>query len=138
MSESRLDSVTAQLLWVSDVLIPSDPQLNAPSATDAGVVSTWLPRALKARQDLLAPFVAALSDLPADPPVDGLAVLMALPAEQFDLISHLVAGAYFLNPDINRSLKYPGQEALKIDPDYEEIEAVVLRVMKRGPVYLDV
>ena len=73
---------------------------------------TLLPRALKARPELGPPLINALAKLPVEIPVDPLASLKTLGDADFDQISHLIAGAYFLDLEVNRRLKYPGQEAL--------------------------
>lgn len=134
---AQLATVQAQLRWVGDALIPADEEQGMPSASQAGVPDVLVPRALKARDDLLAPFVVALARLPAEPPADALAAVRALGEADFDLVSHIVAGAYFLNDDVNRRLKYPGQETLLYDPDYDEIMDVAQRIMDRGPIFVD-
>lgn len=132
-----LAPVRAQLAWAVEALIPADPRGQFPSAHEAGVPTQWLPRALKARDDLLPLFVAALQDLPAETPSDPLATLRsALAPALFDLVGRLVAGAYFMNPDVTRTLAYPGQQALPYDPDYDEIMATVERVTALGPRYV--
>ena len=131
-----LDSVQAQATWASDVLIPNGASLGMPSATEAGVIDTLLPRALKARPDLSGPFVEVLRRLPIEEPADGLQALRDLGEDEFFLVSHLIAGAYFLNEDVNRRLKYPGQQALSYDPDYDEIQEITDRVIARGPRYI--
>ena len=131
-----LDSVRAQATWASDVLIPSDASLGMPSATEAGVIDTLLPRALNARPDLSESFVEVLRRLPIEEPADGLQALRDLGEDEFFLLSHLIAGSYFLNEEVNRRLKYPGQQALSYEPDYDEIQDVTDRVIARGPVYI--
>ena len=138
LSAPTLDDISAQVLWVGDTLIPADPEHGMPSASGVGVPKTLLPRALKARPDLLEPFIAALSRLPPVPPEAPLDALRDLGTAEFDLVSHLIAGAYFLDESVNRTLRYPGQEALLETPDYDEIMEVVQRVIDRGPVYIDV
>jgi hypothetical protein len=132
-----LDGVLGQLRWACDALIPHDDEQGMPSALEAGVVETLLPRALKARPELAPPLVAALARLPAQAPADPLAALKALGSADFDQISHLVAGAYFLDFEVNRRLKYPGQEAMDYSPDYDEVMEVAQRVMDRGSIYID-
>lgn len=133
---ATLESIRPQLDWACDALIPRDDALGMPAATPAGVVDTLLPRALKARDDLLHPFVAAMSTLPAEPPADPLGTIYAMEEDSFELITHIIAGAYYLSEEVNRTLKYPGQEALREQPDYDELDAVVTRVRDRGTVYI--
>ena len=135
---STLDDVQAQVIWVGDALIPADPEHGMPAASGVGVPLTLLPRALRARPDLMEPFVTAMSRLPAVAPTEPLQAVQALGANDFDLVSHLIAGAYFLDDGVNRTLRYPGQQALHDTPDYDEIMEVVQRVIDRGPVYIAV
>lgn len=131
-----LTSVRAQATWASDVLIPTDDVNGMPSATDAGMVDTLLPRALKARPDLSGAFVAALGRLPSDEPADGLDALRGLGDAEFQCVSHMIAGAYFLSDDVRLRLRYPGQEALSLEPDYDEIQEITDRVRARGRRYV--
>lgn len=136
-SSHGLDGVSGQLRWVCDALIPHDSEQGMPSALEAGVIETLLPRALKARPELGPPLVAALQRLPAEPPPHPLTTLKELGSADFDQISHLIAGAYFLDFEVNRRLKYPGQEALDYAPDYDEVMDVAQRVIDRGNIYVD-
>ena len=133
-----IEEVAAQVVWVSEALIPPDPEGGMPSASEANVPTVLLPRALKARPEFVLPFVSAMARLPADAPADPLFAIRALGAEDFEMVSHLIAGAYFLDDDINRRLRYPGQQALTDTPDYDEVMDVVQRVIDRGPTYVDV
>jgi hypothetical protein len=135
MSEG-LNAIRPQLEWVCEALIPADPAGELPSALQAGVIDRLLPRALKVRPDFEAPLLEALGCLPAEPPADPLGVLQALSDGRFDLISHLIAGAYFIDEEVNRRLKYPGQEALLANTDYDEVMEVAERIMNRGVIYI--
>jgi hypothetical protein len=133
-----INSIMPQLSWACDALIPSDKELDMPSAVEAGVISQHLPRVLKVRPDLAPPFFEAIQRLPAQAPADPLAALIALGEGDFGLISRLIAGAYFIDSAVNSKLGYRGQEALPLDPDYEAILAVTEKVAERGPVYTSV
>ncbi|PBC35831.1 hypothetical protein CJ178_30720 [Rhodococcus sp. ACPA4] len=131
-------SITAQLGWVCDAVIPADASLGMPSASEAGVITDLLPRALEVRDDQKDRFIEIVGALPSSTPADALGSLESgLPAEDFDLVAHLIAGAYYLNPDVNAKLGYQGQEAMSYDPDYDEINEVAERIVARGPVYID-
>lgn len=134
----NINDFQTRIAWVSDTLIPSDPKSGMPSATEAGVPEHLLPRALKERDDLAAPFFRALLRLPEARPKDALDAIRALGAEDFHTISFLIAGAYFLDETVNQKLRYPGQEALNETPDYDEIMETIERVQARGSVYVDV
>lgn len=128
----------ARIAWVADALIPSDAKSGMPSATEAGVPERLLPRALKEREDMAPAFFKALSRLPETRPKNPLDAIQALGGDDFDTISFLIAGAYFLDEAVNRKIRYPGQEALYETPDYDEIMETIERVQARGSVYLDV
>jgi hypothetical protein len=132
-----LEPVLEQLRWACEALIPKDDEQGMPSALEAGVIDILLPRALKARPELGPPLIAALSRLPAEAPINPLVALKQLGDADFDQISHLIAGAYFLDFEVNRRLKYPGQEAMDYAPDYDEVMEVAQRVMDRGNIYVD-
>ena len=56
----------------------------------------------------------------------------------FDLLCTVVAGAYFLNPEVRQAIGYPGQQAVPIvpeePPDYEQ-DGLLASVIARGPIY---
>jgi hypothetical protein len=135
--DDALARIGAQLVWVGDTLIPHDDEGGLPSASEAQVPTLLMPRALRAREDLIEPFVTILERLPATVPERPMEALRALGDGDFETVSHLVAGAYFLDAEINRKLRYPGQESMDYAPDYDEIMDVVQRVIDRGPIYID-
>ena len=132
-----MNDLRTRIAWIADTLIPADPKSAMPSATEAGVLDRLLPRALKAREDLAPAFFAAVSRLPEQRPQAPLAAIKALGADDFQRISFLIAGAYFLDDEVNRKLHYPGQEAVFENPDYDEIMDIVERVTARGKVYVE-
>lgn len=134
----NIDDLKPKIRWVSDALIPSDPKSGMPSATEAGMIEKLLPIALKERDDLAPSFFAALSGLPDVRPNEPMKVLRAINPDDFQLISFLIAGAYFLDADVNQRLRYPGQEAVLENPDFDEIIDIAERVQARGHVYLEV
>ena len=97
---------------------------------------TSLPEALTARDDMLGTFVSAIEQLPEQPPPEPLAAMQALPAGGFDTISRTIAGAYFWSEDINRKLKYPGQQTIRETPDYDYTLDAIAPQMERGPRYI--
>ncbi len=135
---NKIDDFNAKITWVADTLIPSSPEFGMPSATEADMLNRLLPRALKERDDLAPSFFKALSRLPENCPNDPLDAVRALGADDFYVISFLIAGAFFLDEAVVRKLQYPGQEALYETPDYDEIMETIERVQLRGAVYLDV
>jgi hypothetical protein len=132
----NLNSVRSQLEWVCECLIPKDSEGTMPSALEVGVIDRLLPRALKSRPDLEADFIDALKRLPEVAPADPLAAVQSLGDAHFEHVSHLIAGAYFLDDEVNRRLKYPGQQALHDTPDYDEVMEVAENIMGRGVIFI--
>ncbi|MGI8397418.1 hypothetical protein ACRYWZ_13620 [Agrobacterium deltaense] len=132
------DDFHTRITWVADALIPSDANFDMPSAMEAGMLDRLLPRALKERDDMAPAFFKALSRLPDVRPNNPLDTIRSLGADDFYVVSFLIAGAFFLDDAVVRKLRYPGQEALYETPDYDEIMETVDRVQSRGAVFLDV
>ncbi|UUX94044.1 hypothetical protein [Aquabacterium sp. J223] len=133
----RLHSLDAQVRWVCDAMIPADPEGLMPSARDAGVPEIFLPRALALRDDWAAAFIAALASLPPEAPREPLAAIRALDPQSYYIVGQLVAGAYFMNAQVRQALRYPGQQSLHDEPDYDEIMAAAERVQARGSAYVE-
>ncbi|PBC51887.1 hypothetical protein CJ179_00240 [Rhodococcus sp. ACS1] len=131
------NSIATQLEWVCDAVIPADEALGMPAASELRLPSDLLPRALDIRDDQRHRFIEIVSTLPTSKPSDPLGTLSTLPAGDFALLTHLIAGAYYLSADVNAKLGYTGQEAMSYDPDYEEIDEIANRVIARGPVHID-
>jgi hypothetical protein len=133
-----IDEYKAQIAWAADTLIPADAQLGMPSATQAGLIDLFLPKALAARDDMLPAFIDAVRGLPAATPEDPMRTLRALPDGGFDVIARVVAGAYFWSAEINQKLKYPGQQEIRETPDYDFLMERIAPVMERGEIYVKV
>lgn len=134
--DAALSEIRAQLSWAADALIPADPDLNMPSASQAQVLDKHLRIALLKRDDMKNAFLAAVSRLPAQEPADPIAAIRALGGAEFDCCARVIAGAYFSNEDVNRALKYPGQQEITSTPDYDAIIGAVQSVMSRDPVFI--
>lgn len=135
--QSFVDEQRQRLEWMNEALIPADPKGQLPSANEIDVAGALLPRALSLRPDLARRFVELVPTLPAQAPADALAFLeRTLSPQDFQLVGRLIGSAYFLDPAVNRTLRYPGQEALGYEPDYDEIMELVGKVIDRGPIYV--
>lgn len=96
------------VLRVADVLIP--PNATMPGLRAADPAGEWLSRACVARADLLADLTDALNELAEHPDLpSALRHLHSEARVTFDVIANLVAGAYYLIPEIRALLGYPGQ-----------------------------
>lgn len=120
-----------------------------PSATGAAADSTGLDAVLRARPDLLEPLRAALDELaaalapasadraePAEPQ-SALAIMRSPGHEQaWGVLGLVAATAYFLNPDVRATLGYPGQQAIPVDEQPDDIDPELLAAVSgRPPVY---
>lgn len=127
--------ILPQIGWLCDAMIPGDPQLGFPSALDVDVPNTLLPAALKARADLAADFIALVARFPRHCPADPLALVNGATEEERALLGRFVAGAYLMSDKVAEKLRYPGFQALPLDPDYDEIIAAVEPIIARGAIY---
>jgi hypothetical protein len=122
------------LAALADVLIPAGADL--PSASAADVAGKWLDQVLAACPDLAAGLRELLHKTAGQEPGAAVAALRATDTAAFSVLAEVVAGAYFLNPDVRRAIGYSGQTARPIDPrpDYME-DGLLESVIRRGPIY---
>lgn len=133
-----LDDVRPQLGWLCDAMIPGDPALGFPSASAIGLLDRWLPMALKTRPDLAPAFLAIVARFPSQAPSDPLGPVHAASSDERALLGRFIAGAYLASPEVMQRLGYPGFEALRTEPDYDEIMAAVEPIIARGSCYRQV
>lgn len=134
------DEELAALLRVADCLIPaSGPN---PKASDAEQYVSYLQLALAARADVFDAVVTGAVKL-ADVPDDGLwAALKQMWSEDkftFDPMSSVLAGAYFMTPQVKELIGYPGQhrDPAPLDQAANEIGTGILDpVLERGSIYV--
>ncbi|HKB18014.1 MAG TPA: hypothetical protein VKF28_03190 [Candidatus Dormibacteraeota bacterium] len=126
----------AVLAAVGDVLIPNADGM--PSASEAGVAMRWLDEVLRLRPDFGPPLAAVLDRIKG---ADLAAAVERLRAEDpagFGVLAEVVAGGYFLNPQVRSAIGYAGQESVPIEheepADYER-DGLIASVIARGPVY---
>jgi hypothetical protein len=124
------------LAAAGDVLIPKGDGM--PSASEAGVAMRWLDEVLRLRPDFGPQLAAVLDRIKG---ADLAAAMERLRAEDpagFAVLAEVVAGGYFLNPEVRSSIGYPGQQSVPIEheepPDYEQ-DGLIASVIARGPVY---
>jgi hypothetical protein len=126
----------ALLAALADVLIPAGDGL--PSASQAAAANHGLDEVLVALPEVEAPLIALLDRLRGADPAQAIATLQIEDPGGFDLLSTVVAGAYFLNPEVRQAIGYPGQQAVPIvpedPPDYEQ-DGLLASVIGRGPIY---
>jgi hypothetical protein len=137
MSTVVFDGVRrAVLAAVGDVLIPKGDGM--PSASEAGVAMRWLDEVLRLRPDFGPQLAAVLDRIKGADPAAGVERLRAEDPAGFGVLAEVVAGGYFLNPQVRSAIGYPGQESVPIEheqpPDYER-DGLIASVIARGPVY---
>jgi hypothetical protein len=109
------DAERRRLDELADRLIPAEDGLPPGSA---GAVED----VLAARPDLVAPLRAILAD--EGPPTPAQTVLLG----------EIVAGAYFLLPEVEDALGYHGRRAVPIPPEPDHGD-LIGPVVARGPIY---
>jgi len=126
------------LAALADVLIPAADDHELPSAGQAGVAERWLDEVLSVLPEVAEPLATLLLGVAEEEPYAAVARLQIEDPVGFDLLCTVVAGAYFLNPEVRQSIGYPGQQAVPIvvetPPDYER-DGLLASVIARGPVY---
>ncbi|GAB5898083.1 MULTISPECIES: hypothetical protein [Mycolicibacterium] len=134
------DTELAALLRVADCLIPaSGPN---PKASDAEQYIAYLELALAARTDVFEAVVGGarkLSDVPDDELWDALKTMSAEDKFTFDPLSSVLAGAYFMTPQVMKLIGYPGQhrDPAPLELAADEIGSGILDpVLERGHIYV--
>jgi hypothetical protein len=126
----------ATLAALADLLIPAGDGL--PSASQAGASGRGLDEVLGSLPETEGPLADLLDKSRGVDAVVAIATLQAEDPSGFDLLCTVVAGAYFLNPEVRRAIGYPGQQAVPIvpedPPDYEQ-DGLLASVIARGPIY---
>lgn len=123
----------AQLAALADILIPEAHGM--PSASRAQVPTRWADDTLRLRPEMLPVLQRALSSAQDDDPSSGLRRLAAEDLEAFEVLGAVVAGSYYMSPEVRRLIGYPGQEARALVDDTDQYLDMLERVVDRGPVY---
>ncbi|OBC13090.1 hypothetical protein A5784_32630 [Mycobacterium sp. 852013-50091_SCH5140682] len=89
---------------LAETLIPASDTM--PSATTAEVPGDLLDQALGYRPDLVEALTAALDSSAGKDPEAALDSLATEQPEQFEALTVLVAGAYFLSPAVKAAMPY--------------------------------
>ena len=121
---------------MADVLIPSGDGM--PSASQAGVAGRWLDEVLRVRPDFGPPLAAVIERARGSAAAAAVADLRGKDPAGFGVFAEVVAGAYFLNPEVRKAIGYAGQQKVPIvaeePPDYEQ-DGLIASVKARGPIY---
>jgi hypothetical protein len=126
----------AQLADLEVILIPAAGGM--PSARDVPGASNWLDRALAVRSDLLPALRRAIAKAHGARSVETIASALSDDPTAMTALTLLVAGAYYMNPEVRTKLGYPGQEARPTDPLGTPTflsDGLLERVLERGARY---
>jgi hypothetical protein len=134
------DDELATLLRAADCLIPaSGPN---PAASQAQEYGAYLQLALAARADVfdtVLSAIATLTDVADDQLLAALKRMWAEDKTTFDPLSAILAGAYFMTPQVKELIGYPGQhrDPAGLEDAANELETGILDpVIERGPIYV--
>lgn len=134
------DSEMSGLLRIADALIPeSGPN---PKASDAREFGAYLQLALAARADVFDLVLGAVTDLAGVADADLYVALKKLWANDkatFDPLSSIIAGAYFMTPQVKELIGYPGQhrDPAGLEDAANELDTGILDpVLERGYIYV--
>jgi hypothetical protein len=122
------------LASLADVLIPAG--VGMPSASEAGVDAAGLDAVLSARPDLIEGLSELLCQIDGQTPETAVVSLRSTNPSLFVLLGEVVAGAYFMNPQVRHTIEYHGQTPRPIDPHPDYLDNDLLEsVIRRGPIY---
>jgi hypothetical protein len=131
------DSVArSKLAALADALIPAGEGM--PSASEAGVAGEWLDAILRAEPGFGPALVAVLAAADVADPAGELRRIESTDPDGWGTLTTVVAGAYFLNPEIAERVGYPGRRAIPVDADPDPdwlADGLLDSVKSRGPVY---
>jgi hypothetical protein len=129
------DAERQRFAAIADVLIPEAEGM--PSASQADVPTTWLDVALTHRPDLTAGLLQALTVADDLPPAEAIDLLNTDHIPAFEALGTLLAGAYYMNPEIKKLIGYPGQVPTPPKDDTDTYFDLLENVLERGQVYRD-
>jgi hypothetical protein len=134
------DGEQATLLRIADTLIPAaGPN---PKASDAEQFIPYLYLALAARADMFDAVLKSVNELADVADHQLYSALKTMWAEDkftFDPLSSIIAGAYFMTPQVKELIGYPGQhrDPAGLEDAANELETGILDpVIERGPIYV--
>jgi len=122
------------LAGLADVLIPASAGF--PSASQVGVAAEGLDQVLAVRPDLAKPLKVILQSAKGRNPAEVVAQLQDENPASFAALAEIVAGAYFMNPQVRAAIGYHGQvpQPLASRPDHLN-DGLLQPVIDRGPLY---
>ncbi len=125
-----------RLAGLANGLIPGADGMPAPG--ELGIAGAQLDLVLASRPDLEPALLRALEQTPEGGALEWVEALRAADPDAYDALVVAIVGGYYLHPEVQRRLGYPGQTPRPLPaaglPDYVE-EGLLERVYERGPIY---
>ena len=119
------------LVGLADALIPEADGM--PSASQAGATGAMLDEVLAVRGDLEEPLAELTAAARGADPAAEVERLKNDDPPLFEALTTAVAGGYFLSPDVRERLGYPGQQAKKLEDDFDQ--ELLQPVIDRGTIF---
>jgi hypothetical protein len=140
MIQSGSDFLTADQLAtftrLANILIPAAESMPSASQVDGAI--DWLERAISVREDLVPDLKRAMNRASSAESVAAIAAQLQDDQPALRALTLLVAGSYYMNPNVRALIGYPGQEARPKDPPGTPTflsDGLIERVLERGPIY---
>jgi hypothetical protein len=137
MSDAHFDAeARGRLAALADALIPAGDGM--PSASEAGVAGEWLDAIVAAEPGFGPALAAVLEAADVADPAGELRRIETTDPAGWGTLTTVVAGAYFLNPEIAAKVGYPGRRAIPVDADPEPDwlqDGLLDSVKSRGRIY---
>lgn len=136
MSAGLTPAETATLTALADLLVPAAEAM--PAASAVGMPGKLLEQVLHARPDWRLPLRAALREAEGEDPAAFIAEFSARDPEAMRILGLVIAGGYYLSPEVRLLLSFPGQQRQSYDPDAAldaECEEMLQRVIARGRLW---
>lgn len=130
------DDERETIFELAETLIP--PGHSGPSADEAGVSAQFLDEVLALRKDLFGKFQAIVEEARGRDPRKFCESLQRDRPADFNTLTFIIAGAYFLSPKVRDWLEYKGQigEFQPGEMQSEYLEGGLLdQVRARGPIF---
>jgi hypothetical protein len=130
----------ATLLRIADCLIPADGP--NPKASDVVDYTSYLQLALGARTDVFSAVIGGvekLADVSETELWEALKQMSVDDTFTFDPLSSILAGAYFMTPQVKELIGYPGQhrDPAPLEQAADELATGILDpVLERGHFYV--
>jgi hypothetical protein len=119
------------LAGLADALIPEADGM--PSASQAGATGQLLDEVLRVRGDLEEPLAEVTAAARGRDAAEEVERLKADEPPLFEALTTAIAGGYFLSAAVRERLGYPGQQAKRLEDDFDQ--ELLQPVIDRGTIF---